>query len=237
MRQLIVTFILLGALCAPGSLLSQNNRISIQTDLFHYFFDRSPIIDINPNSGKRKLTNLFGGVLNDSRGVHYQRVINDRSSISAEYMIFETRYDYEEVYNDHTVKPVYSGRGTRCVNVTYSRKLNLYNKLDFIYGGGLNYLWGEERIYHYTYFSGWGEPRFYGFFRHDLGLNARTGLDYSPLKWLTFSTNLDFIGVLRLQATDVHGNNLNDFYKEKFGLTNMPSRYDLSWRFGIGFNF
>jgi hypothetical protein len=141
------------------------------------------------------------------------------------------------VYNNPTVKPVVAFKALSSVNVNYSRKLNLRNKLDFVYGGGLNYLWGEERIYHYTYFNGWGEPRFYGFFRHDFGLNARMGLEYSPLKWLTLSTNFNFMGILHSGVKDVDGKNAHDYFKEKFGVTNIPSRYDLSWRFGIGFNF
>jgi len=40
-----------------------------------------------------------------------------------------------------------------------------------------------------------------------------------------------------LGAEDIDGNNAEEFYKDKFDLKNIPSRFDLSWSFGIGFNF
>lgn len=222
----------------PGIALSQsNNRISIQTGLFHSFFDGSSIVNKTPNNAKKTPSNLFGGVLNDSQGIQFQRMINNKSSISAEYMFLNGGYDYEIVYNNPNVKPVIATRNLRCLNVSYTRKLKLSDQFNFIYGGGLNYLWGREMIYHYTYWSGWGEHRFYGYVRNDIGINLRTGIEYSPLKWLTLYTNFDFIGIVYLGAKDSDSNNAYKYYKENHGTKNIPSRYDLSWRFGLGFNF
>ena len=234
---------MLGAI-VPSILFSQNNnRISLQTGLFHSFFDGSNTINSAPTNPTKRiknyklLSNLLQGVLNDSRGINYQRKINGKSTVSIEYMFLNTGYNYEEVINNSGVKPVIVSRDLKSINLGYSRNIQLSEKFDFVYGGGFNYLWGHERIYHYTAYHGWGEPRFYGYYRHDFGLNVRTGIEYTPIKWLTLFTNFDFLGIVYLGADDVFGNNAEEFYKDKFELKNIPSRYDLSWRFGIGFNF
>lgn len=243
MKLIRILFLTLGAY-APSVLLSQNNnRISLQTGLFHSFFDGSAIVNSKPtNQAKRIynykiLSNLLQGVLNDSRGINYQRKINAKSSISIEYMTLGTDYNYNEVINNSHVKPVVAWRNLKYVNLTYSRLLNLNSKFNFIYGAGFNYVWGREVLYHYTAYYGWGEPRFYGYYRKDFGLNLRTGIEYTPIEWITLFTNFDFLGIAYLGAEDIDGNNAEEFYKDKFDLKNIPSRFDLSWRFGIGFNF
>jgi hypothetical protein len=237
MKLICILFLTLGT-CAPSVLLSQNNnRICLQTGLFHSFFDESSIINKKINNFKRVPRNLFGGVLNDSKGFSYQRKINVQSGISFEYMVLNTGYDYNEVINNSGVKPVIATRNLKSVNLNYSRILPLCKNFSFVYGGGFNYLWGHEGIYHYTAYYGWGEPRFYGYYRKDFGLNIRTGIEYTPIKWLTLFTNFDFIGIVYLGAEDVDGIKVGNYYSDKYDLKNIPSRYDLSWRFGIGFNF
>ena len=243
MKLIRILFLTLGAY-APSVLLSQNNnRISLQTGLFHSFFDGSAIVNSKPtNQAKRIynykiLSNLLQGVLNDSRGINYQRKINAKSAISLEYMTLGTDYNYKEVINNSDVKPVVAWRNLKYVNLTYSRLLNLNNEFNFTYGAGFNYVWGREVLYHYTAYYGWGEPRFYGYYRNDFGINLRTGIEYTPIKWITLFTNFDFLGIAYLGAEDIDGNNAEEFYKDKFDLKNIPSRFDLSWRFGIGFNF
>lgn len=228
---------------APGITISQNNnRISIQTGLFHSFFDGSSIVNKERQASSkfnfRDPHNYFGGYLNDSWGIQFQRKINSKSSISAEYMVLNASYDYKEVYNNPTAKPVICTRQLKYFNINYIRQLKLSNQFDFVYGGGLNYIWGSESTYHYTDWAGWGgEPRFYTHYRNDVGLNLRTGIEYSPLKWLTLYTNFDFIGIAYSDAKDIDRKNASKFYKENHGIKNIPSRYDLSWRFGLGFNF
>lgn len=237
MKLIRILFLTLGAY-APSVLLSQyNNRISLQTGLFHSFFDGSSIINKKLNDYKRVPRNLFGGLLNDSKGFSYQRKINIKSGISVEYMVLNTGYDYNEVINNSEVKPVIATRNLKSVNLNYSRILQLSQRFHLVYGGGFNYLWGHEGIYYYTAYYGWGEPRFYGYYRNDFGINLRTGIEFTPIKWITLFTNFDFLGIAYLGAEDIDGNNAEEFYKNKFDLKNIPSRFDLSWRFGIGFNF
>lgn len=243
MRARITILLMLGAF-APSIILAQTkNRISLQTGLFHSFFDGTPVVNSTPTNPTKRiknyriLTNLLHGTLNDSRGINYERQLNPKSSISVEYMFLDAGYDFDETFNNSSVKPLISGRNIRFVNINYSRKANLSEKFDLKYGGGFNYCWGWEQLYHYTLLNGWGEPRYYAYKRNDYGLNGRFGIEYTPIKWLTLYSNVDFLGIVYLGAETNDGDMVKDYYKEKFGLKNIPSRYDLSWRFGIGFNF
>lgn len=238
MNRKITIFLMLGVF-TPSILLAQNkNRISLQTGLFHQFFDGSLLINKFPDyKFKRNLRSLFGGMLSESRGIQCQRSIGKKATISLEYMKLDARYDYIETFNNSSVKPLISGRNIRFANINYSRKLKIADQFNIIFGGGFNYCWGQELIYHYTYFGGWGEPRFYAYKRYDFGLNGRIGLEYTPKKWLTLYSNIDYLGIVYLGAKDIDGNNAKEIYQGKFGLKNIPSRHDLSLRFGIGFNF
>jgi hypothetical protein len=66
----------------------------------------------------------------------------------------------------------------------------------------------------------------------DIGLNARAGIEYSPLKWLTLYSKFDFIGFVYL-----HNKKAIQELQGLYGYDNYPHRFDLSWRFRIGFNF
>lgn len=228
---------------APSVLFSQeNNRISLQTGLFHCYFDGSAIINSQPtNQAKRIynykiLSNLLQGVVNDSRGINYQRKINSFSNISLEYMNYATDYNFTENF-DPLVKPIIAWRNIKFVNMTYSRIIPVNNSLNITYGGGINFIWGREVLYHYTTFSGTGHPLFYSYYRNDLGVNFRLGIEYSLKPWLTFFTNFDYIGIAYLGAKDIDGIKVGDYYQNTYNLRNIPSKSDISWRFGIGFNF
>jgi len=237
MKLMKILFFTLGA-CAPSVLLSQNNnRISLQTGLFHSFFDQTPIVNSTPNPNKRTVRNLFGGMLTESFGLQYQRLINLNSSVSVEFMSLSASYGPGNGIIPE-IDPMLATRNIKTLNITYLRNITFDNHLVFVFGGGTNYRWGHESIYLYSQFTGWGwEPRYNGYYRNDFGLNLRTGIEYSPFKRITLYTNFDFLGIIYLGAEDIEGNNAHEYYKEKYGRTNIPSRYDLSWNFGIGFNF
>ncbi len=242
MNWIKILLITLGV-SAPNVLFSQeNNRISLQTGLFHCFFDGSAIINSQPtNQGKRIynykiLSNLLNGVVNDSRGINYQRKINNLSNISLEYMNFATDYYFTENI-DWRVKPIVAWRNIKFLNMTYSRVFPLNNSIKMTYGAGINYIWGREVLYHYTTFFGSGEPLFYSYYRNDIGANFRLGVEYSPKPWLTLFSNFDYIGIAYLGAKDIDGIKVGDYYQNTYNLKNIPSKSDISWRFGVGFNF
>ena len=237
MKQSLIFLLVLGAI-APSTFFGQGkNRISLQYGLFHSFFDGTKIIDKGEPYINKNLSTIFGGVLKDSKGIQYQRIINQKYSISVEYTKFAAGYYYKETYNNSSVSPIMIAKNSKNINLTFSRRYDFKPKLSFQVGGGINYIYGFEELYHYTLLNGWGEPRFFTFYKKNFGLNIRTGIEYHPKKWLTLYSNIDFIGIIYLNTKDSKGNNTNKYYKEEFGLKNTPSRTDLSLRFGIGFNF
>lgn len=184
-------FILLGA-CASNSIFAQdNNRLSIQTGLFHCFFDKSPILNVNYLNKSEK---PFRGLLYNSLGLQYLRKINQLNFVSVEYMMY-----YETYQNVHPnlLKNVVRLRNYNSFNVTYERNLPIKSNLSFTYGSGVNCRFGYESIVvnygYFGYLNGW-EPLIEVREVGDVGINLRTGIEYSPLKWLTLYSKFDLIG-------------------------------------------
>lgn len=227
MKQFVISIIILIGTCFPINIYAQNkNRIFIQTGLFHHFFDKSPILNVNYMS---KARGIFGGLFYNSLGLEYSRKINSFNSISLEYMYF---YEYYWNVHPNLLKNVISDRNYNTFNINYERKLPLSNQLDITLSSGLIYRQGKEVVV-----VNYGYSSFYESLNHvrmlnDIGLNLRAGIEYSPLKWLTLSTKFDLIGLVYMHDKK----SIRDL-KEHYEYKKYPHRFDVSWRFGIGFNF
>lgn len=229
MRAVLIFCIVFGAV-APNTLFAQNNnRLSIQTGLFHCFFDKTPLLNTNYLN---KADKPFNGLFYNSLGIQYQRKINSLSSIGIEYSYFYE--SYWSVY-PNLIKNIVPERQINTFNITYSRFIQLVPKLNFTFGGGTSFRFGSEYVvvnYHYFQNYGFYEPNVEVRLVRDVGVNIRTGIEYSPLKWLTLYTKINLIGFVYMND---HGRieRIRKFYNYK----KYPSHFDLSWRFGIGFNF
>lgn len=215
----------------PSILFSQsNNRLSIQTGLFHSFFDESPILNTNY---RNEVAKPFNGLFYNSLGLQYMRKLNTKSTLSIEYMNY---YEgYENIFPNLLKNTVFS-RSYNTFNITYERNLP-FSKFTLTYGGGLNYRQGMESIvvnyglYSFTnntYHELLLETRIL----NDIGLNLRAGIEYTPLPWLTLFTKFDLIGFLYLNSKQAI-----EEIQQDYNYKNYPHRLDLSWRFGLGFNF
>lgn len=237
-RLLLITLVL-GA-TAPSTTFGQDtdltkvkkNRFSVQTGLFHCFFDKTPVLNVNyPIEGEKP----FRGVFYNSVGVQYSRKIHQNSSVSVEYSLF---YEgYQHIGYPNLLTNVVSERNYNIFNITYERLLSLKSNLFFTYGSGLNCRYGTDFIV--VGFSQWGgvgsevyEPHFEVREVGDIGLNARVGIEYTPLKWLTIYSKMDLTGFVYMRDK----NSIQEL-QDLYGYKNYPHRFDLSWRFGIGFNF
>lgn len=229
MLQRTICSIAMLAAFAANMAFAQKNSVRFQTGLFHYFFDESPVINVNYLD---KGNGFLGGLLYNSFGLQYSRTIKDDNVLSFEYMLYNAYY-----WNVHPnlMNKVVAKRDYNTFNVNYKRILPLNSNLDFTYGGGINYRHGSESIVvNYGYFPG---ANFYESLMEvrtldDLGLNLRTGINYKPIKWLTLYSEIDLIGFIYMNDKSAI-QRLNEVYDyEKY-----PYRFDLSWRFGIGFNF
>lgn len=225
----ILTLLILAVLCTPNNTFAQNNnRLSIQTGLFHCFFDDSPLLNIKNTN---KVNKPFNGLLYNSVGLQYKRKLNIKNSISFEYMYYNETY-----LNVHPnlLKNVVSNRNYNTFNVTYERVYPI-SKFNVTYGGGVNYRSGRESIvvnYGYFYSIGFWESLIETRSVNDIGVNLRVGFEYSPLKWLTIYSKFDCLSFIYINDKKSI-RRLQDVYDYK----EYPRHFDLSWRFGIGFNF
>lgn len=227
-RLYMLIIMVLGAF-TPSTIFAQNNRISIHSGLFHSFFDESPVLNTNhPN----KAVKPFSGLFYNSLGIQYDRKLNSKSRFSVEYNYY---YEiYQNVYSE-LVKNVVSERQSNIFNLNYSQLIYSKPKINVPIGIGLNYRHGAEFIvvnYGYFQYLDIYEPLIETRIQRDLGLNLRAGIEYSPIRWLTLYSNFDLIGFVYL-----HDKNAIERIQDTYGYNKYPHRFDLSWRFGIGFNF
>lgn len=242
--QKIYLILLIGAFLPFSNIAQKSNRISLQTGFLQFHFDGTPAMNFVSNKllDLQSLGFVLTGYLGNSGGINYEREITHKSFVSIEYMVYHPGFIPNKNFTSDFFGPTFIAKYLKKFNLNYTRKLHVANKLKFTYGGGINYYWGKEVIYLFTTWTGViNEPHFFIFHRNDFGLNTRIGLEYSPLKWLTIYTQLNFMGIVVMNARGSWPGmphvKASTFFKDKYSRDDIPSRMSLSWRFGIGFNF
>lgn len=216
-----------GVLTSNAVFSQKNNRISIQSGLFNCFFDGTAIVNSEPIQGK-----YFKRRLLYSQGIEFMRRIK-KSQISLEYMKFHGAYNYTLNLGNADATPQYMWKDLKFVSCFYNRSLMIGKHWDFQYGAGATYFWGSALLHHYAFDTGsWTESFVSGYKSQDVGLNLKVGVEYTPIKWLTIYSNFNFLGsVYQKNTIDFSQSYTSTYHK------NIPSRYSLFLRFGIGFNF
>ena len=112
--------------------------------------------------------------------------------------------------------------------------VNLNDRFNFVYGGGLNYRFGQEVIIvNYGYFSSFGYESLNEVVkRSDFGINLLCGIEYTPIRRLTFYSKIDLLGFIYMVDKEAH-----EKLRDTYDMENYPNRLDLSLKLGIGFNF
>ncbi|MNJ86422.1 hypothetical protein D3C87_39160 [compost metagenome] len=218
-----------GKIAADTIVGKTKNRITMQTGLFHCFFDGTPMVNVN----HRKKTEPFSRILYSSFGGQLRRQLNNRNAVMLEYMYHKRSYwDVIPELKNAVVDIKYN-----TMNATYERNMPV-SKFEFTYGGGLNYRMGNESIvvdhlelYNYAN-QVYYEPVKKNRKLNDFGVNIRVGVEYTPRKWLTVFSKVDLLGFFYMNDRAV----INEIQQDYF-VNGYPRRFDLSWRFGIGFNF
>lgn len=221
--------IILGALCAPSIVFAQaKNRISIQTGLMHCFFDGSPLINIKYQTKTEK---PFNGVLINSVGLDFTRKIVPKYSLSIEAMYFFE--EYRKNYTNHNVKVV-GDRGFMTFNIKANKIQKLNPKWNVVYGAGLGFRLGHESVLiNFGQIApGYWESSVINIKRSDIGSNVFGGLEYKIFDYLSVFSKLDFLGFIYL-----NDKNAKKKLEETYNIYGFPSRFDLSLKMGVGFNF
>jgi hypothetical protein len=235
MLQKTICLLAVLAAFAANTAFSQKNSVRLQTGFFHCFFDKSPILNVNYPSNNQN--DIFNGLLINSIGLSYVRSINEKSQIGIEIQSFSERYT-KHTTADYIENPIVGWRNFFTIGTNYLRTRTIQEKLNFIYGTGLHYRTGDETIIISRIPIGnFNGQTVYELLvehieRNDIGINLSTGLEYSPKKWLTFYSKIDLLSFVY-----INDKAMAKELKEVYDSPQYPSRFDLSLKFGIGFNF
>ena len=225
----VVKLIILGALCAPSIVFCQTkNSISIQTGLLHCFFDGSPLMNTKYPS---KVIKPFNGVLINSVGLDVTRKINNSNQVSIEAMYFFE--SYRKNFSEHLTKVV-GDRGFLTLNLKYGKIHEITSNWNLVFGIGLAIRLGHESIIVNSgqIASGYYETNVININRSDIGTNIFSGVEYRILHNLSIYSKLDFLGFIYL-----NDKNAKRKLEDTYNIYGFPSRYDLSLKLGISFNF
>lgn len=244
MRILQILMITLGVVYSPSVIFSQSgetseikkNRVSIQTGLFHYFFDKAPILNVNYREFQGEpRTGVFNQLFISSVGIRYHRSLNKQNKLGVEIMSFRNTYWKHSTifpngdFSDPPVPLVYYRRFLT-INIDYSRVIFSLPKINLNVGGGISYRRGGETI---IVNKGLFGPHLTGSTKNDIGLNIFGGIEYNPLEWFTIYSKIDFMGLIYLHDKK----SIKEIRSYSKMPSHYPSRFDLSLRLGVGVNF
>lgn len=257
-KRIIIILLLQGAIAPCNSLFGQqdeiiaqskflsrifdgNNRFSIQTGLFHQFFDGTPVI--NSERLHENLTFIknpmraWGSRINDSWGFTYRRKINEKSALLLERMVYKA--SYIGLFTEWSGPPRIRGRRLDKYSLTYLRLIPIHEKMDFNIGVGVSYQWGREgyKLSPPPYPDDFYDKYNFVGERKDLGFNLKSNFDYTPIKQLTLSVGVDWTRSVFSENKDYRGINTYDFFVEEYNMTQFPSKNNLSFNLAVGFNF
>lgn len=242
MKRFIYILVFLGTILPSSALFAQKNRISLQSGLFHSFLDGTPLFNKEQVTDYHNLETplyCFSGHFNDSWGLQYQRSINPKSRVSCEFMVYNATY--QRVFPIRPKGPSLTSRRLNEINITYSRNTKIGDKWQFNYGVGVSTQWGVENWFladvNYPGLGCYLKPNSQFYFRNDLGVNLRSGIEYSPFSQLTLFSYIDFQGTLFLSYPSEGYEELYPYFFAEHGNEIKASRLNLSLNFGIGFNF
>jgi hypothetical protein len=210
-------------ICLFESKSYAQHQISIQPVAFSFFFDSSPI-----------RTNLFVYTPSRAYGLQYQYQKPNNKLISAQYNIIE---EFNEWYDESSNLQCTRRRTIKEVNVVFSSQKQLINKVYWTYGAGPTV---RSHNYIFTTWDGIIQPMNVAEYQSNqlqLGAKGLTAINYTPFKWITLYSQLNFSGYLL--GKPIFRNNNTDFINDFVGNKpfNFPSRLYSSLTFGVGINF
>lgn len=200
------------------SLSQSKHSISLQSGIFHSYFDQTPLMNFNYTS---KDQGIFHGVFLGSNGLNYSYGLNQRSNVSLEAIRLAS--NYQKYRYDYQMGDV-AKRVLITFCIKYNRETAITEKTQFIYGAGVSYRKGFEEIHlgptPWQYSSQINQ--------FNLGLTTLLGLQHQLNKSFSIYSILDLRTILL---------NMDDKFKNPRLYSNYPSLFDLSLKLGFSFHF
>lgn len=212
MRPSIIIFF---SLSVYFQTFAQDDRISFQTGTLHCFFDGSKV-----------------KAQNTSFGLQYQGKTKRQYTYSLEFMHYY--HPCENSYNSG----LYLRGNLRNIdfNLSFLGLRSIGENFQFRFGAGpsmrMSYYELDSIVLPFNLVEG----DFYYGIQLKGGVNGRLALEYQPVKGLTIFTQLNLCHYFMVQKALFDNPILFD-QGNKLQARSFPSRFDLSLRFGVGFNF
>ena len=230
MKYLVFAFL---TCFVQSQLLAQRNSIRFQSGLVHCSFDGIPLFNLeNANYDENQF-------LNASFGVQYQRIFKNQIKLQTDFLLYAHSFKTVDqvILFDNQPRNIYETKSKFYTDLQFCflKSTPLHKTLAFNYGLGpvlrlASYVYQEPEVI----LSCFGPPTTNCL---DIGANARAEIAYSPIKWFTIFSQLNFVGFI-YRFDDPFGPKPDPLIvnASQYQL-NFPSRFDLSLRVGVGFNF
>lgn len=215
------------------STLAQNNQIGLNTGLFHYYFDDSPIINVNHVSKSQK--GFYRGIFLNSWGIEYSRTIKEKNQLSLEISRFRKSYlKFVPIEAEH---PNIGSRNFWTANFAYNRQLFSQKKFNLFAGAGLTWRYGQENVIVNVTYIGPEEFNIEELLiesvkRRDLGLSINTRCEYNFKNWLYAHSKIQFLSFVYF-----HDKRGIERLKSVYNVDKFPTKMDLSLKLGLGIRF
>ncbi len=230
MKYLVFAFL---TCFGQSQIIAQRNSIRFQSGLVHCSFDGTPLFNLeNANYDENQF-------LNASFGVQYQRILKNQIKLQTDFLLYAHSFktvDQVILFNNQP-RNIYETKSKFYTDLQFCflKSTPLHKTLAFNYGLG-----PVLRLASYTYWEPQVIPSCFGpptTNSLDVGINTRAEIAYSPVKWFTIFTQLNFIGFM-YRFDDPFGSKPEPLIVNTSPFQfNFPSRFDLSLRLGVGINF
>jgi hypothetical protein len=214
--------------------LAQLNSLRMQSGLVHCFFDGTPLINGYPKNYQESQ------LLYKSFGIEYQRILKNQIRLQADLSYFVHSYELldrtilingvpDSIFNE--IQRVFAD-----LQFSFLKNKSLNKTLAFQYGVG-----PALRIGSYLYRSDDAvevpNTNYPGMSCFDIGMNTKAELAYTPVKWFSLFSQVNLAGMLFRVGSPFGPTPSPIKLSTKPLQMNFPSRFDLSFRVGVGFNF
>ena len=224
---ILISILYVVIIFSPKQLFSQNNSLSINAGIIHYYFDETPIVNVNHQYKKH----LFNGIFRFSKGIVYDRKIGELNKISFGAAIFSESYNTSDYMNKiYYSIPKIESKSWLTLNVNYARIINLHSKTQLEYGIGISHRRGSQRY-------GNGYTPYYCIQpirtnKKDFGTNIFLGIYQQISKRFFVYSKIDFLTFFYFGDKTQTEKTI-----DKYRIKEKPSIVDLSLNFGLGFKF
>lgn len=206
----------------------RNNEIELDIGLLNTFFDGTPLMSTNYASGKVALHALFSS----SIGIIYNRHILENHFISVGFNYYRAEYPYTRNLTNDTQVPACSYRDWFLINLGYLYNFEIGKRIKLRPEVGFLYRHGLESIAVGIDYIGWHGVYTERVDNRDLGLYLNLNMQVKINKLLYFHTSFDFSSIVYF------GHEYSkDRMRNGYGISEYPTRFNLSWHFGLGFAF